>query len=138
MKNTKKLLSLFLIIVTILSSTIVFCVSATGLLDETDINVIETEDAVIEHELVPMMARGCTGTYIPSSWSIDESYRGSSIDYVLYMHGWTLCGNLIYSGNGVEIGRYHSGHLMDGQYTVAHFHIFSDIDNGYGNIHYIL
>jgi hypothetical protein len=109
------------------------CVYAASAMPEETTSVTEGTT----QELVPVLARGCTGTYIPGSWSIDESYRGSSIDYVLYTNGWTLSGNLIYNGNGVEIGRYDAGHLMDGQYTVANFHIYSDINNGYGNIHYI-
>jgi len=116
------------------------CVYAASVMSEEITTVTEETTVAAEEitpELVPVMARGCTGTYIPSSWSIDESYRGSSIDHVLYTHGWTLRGNLIYNSNGVEIGRYDAGHLMDGQYTVAHFHIYRDINNGYGNIHYI-
>ena len=59
MKNTKKYLSLFLILAMIMSSITVFCVSATQLSDDTDVVVTYTEDVVIEHELVPVMASGC-------------------------------------------------------------------------------
>ena len=55
-KNAKKLLSLFLIIVTILSNITVFYISAAQAVDEI---TIETENISIEHELVPAMASNC-------------------------------------------------------------------------------
>ena len=52
-------MSLFLILTTILSSITVFYISAAQATDETYIDTLETENVVIEHELVPMMANGC-------------------------------------------------------------------------------
>ncbi len=90
------------------------------------------DDYNIESELEPAEASGCTGTYIPSSWTVDTSYQGTNINYVCYIHNWTLYNNKIYD-HGVKIGHYDTGHFMDNQWTVAHFHM----DGDPFNTHYV-
>ena len=125
MKNFKCYLSLLLVLSMMLCSTSMFTVNAAQM-TETDEIIVDTEVTInSEDELQPMAATSCTGTYIPDSWTIGTSYRGASIDYVCYLHGWTLNGDYIME-NGKKIGMYHAGHLMDNQWTVAHFHIFGD------------
>ena len=63
MKSNRKILALFLILTTILSSITVFYISAAQATDETYIDTLETENVVIEQELVPMMAMRCVGAY---------------------------------------------------------------------------
>lgn len=141
MKKTKKIISLLLTVQLLLSCALIPSVIATDSVVEEPIDeaveAIVIDEGESSEELSPVMARGCTGTYIPSSWTVDTTHTGSSIQYVCDLYGWTLSGNDILQ-NGVVIGHYDPGHCMDGQKTVAHFHIQSDIDNGYGNIHYIL
>ena len=127
MKTTKKYLSLFLILAMIMSSITVFYINAAEILDETDIDVIETENVIIEHELVPVMANACN--------NYDYLNAGLTMDDIAQQNGWIL---VYYEGeykhariyeNGIEIGRYDitSSYNQD-----PHFHLFG---NEY-NIHY--
>ena len=125
MKTIKRYFSILLVLSMMMCYTSVFTVSAVPTTEDEMIVIEVEEDLGGEDELQPMVANSCTGAYIPDSWTIDTSYRGASIDYVCYLHGWTLNGDYIMS-NGTKIGMYHAGHLMDNQWTVAHFHIFGD------------
>lgn len=117
---------MFLIFTTILSSISVFCISAAQAVDEI---TIETENVVIEHELVPVMANACN--------NYDYLNAGLTMDDVAQQNGWIL---VYYEGeykhariyeNGIEIGRYDitSSYNQD-----PHFHLFG---NEY-NIHYLV
>ena len=79
---------------------------------------------------MPRRSSGCTGTYVPGSWSVDDSYRGYTMLYVAEINGWDydIYTGLIYDSQGEEIGRYDVGHRMDDQWTVAHFHLYSDME----------
>ena len=66
MKSNRKIIALYLILTTILSSITVFYISAAQATDETYIDTLETENVVIEHELVPMMATSECITCIPN------------------------------------------------------------------------
>ena len=76
MNNTKKYLSLFLILTTILNGISVFYISAAQAVDEF---IAETENVVIEHELAPMMANRCVGGF---------NYNGDKTAEYAQKRGW--------------------------------------------------
>lgn len=125
MKSNRKILALFLILTTILSSITVFYISAAQATDETYIDTLETENVVIEQELVPVMARGCSNydydSYTMNQLKIEKGWK-------LRMDG-DLDHYIIYSG-GTAVGKYHTGR-NNGQ--DPHFHLFAT-----PGVHYIL
>jgi len=125
MKNIKKYISLFLILAMMICSITVFYVSAAQTTGETETTATETENAIVEHELVPVMARGCS----------NYDYDSYTMNQLKIEKGWTLRMNgdadhyIIYSG-GNAVGEYHTGR-NNGQ--DPHFHLYA-----YPGVHYIL
>ena len=89
MKSNRKILALFLILTTILSSITVFYISAAQAVDEI---TIETENVVIEHELVPVMANACI-IYQHSSIPL----RGNVPNATYYWTSTGTAGGIVYS-----------------------------------------
>ena len=50
---------------------------------------------------MPRRASGCTGTYIPDSWTVDDSYKGYTMSYAADINGWDydVRTGLIYDSN---------------------------------------
>lgn len=84
MKNTKRIISLILTIQLLLACTLIPSAIATDSVMEEPIDAVEapvTDEGESSEELSPMMESGCTGTYIPPSWTVDTTHTGSSIGY---------------------------------------------------------